>query len=97
MNFTIQPKKIVVSGNTLLMKPLSRKAMNNYRDASKAAGEDLDAQERLGMDLIRANVTFEDGTPLDVDEVPPSDLAAILQKMMGVGEVKGVADFTGTP
>lgn len=97
MNYMIHPKKIVVSGNALLMRPLSRKSMNEYRDAAKAAGDDLDAQERLGMDLIRANVTFEDGSPLDVDEVPPSDLADIMKALMGVATVKGVADFTSTP
>lgn len=97
MNFKIQPKKIVISGNALLMKPLTRKAVIDFRDNSKAAGDDLDQQERLGMDLIRANVTFEDGSPLDVDQVPPADLADILKALMGVATGKGVADFTNTP
>ena len=95
MKFVIQPKKIVVSGNTLLMKPLSRRAANEFRDKMNASNES-DEQERIGLDLIAANVTFEDGSPLDVDDVPADDLVEIMRRLVG-GNPKGVSDFTGTP
>ena len=96
MAYQIQPKKITVSGNALLMKPLSRRAAVDFREAMKAAGDDLDQSERIGLDLIAANVTFADGTPLDVDEVPQGDLVEILQRLLG-SDPKGVSDFTRTP
>ena len=96
MAYQIQPKKITVSGNALLMKPLSRRAAVDFREAMKAAGDDLDQSERLGLDLIAANVTFADGTPLDVDEVPQGDLVEILQRLLG-SDPKSVSDFTRTP
>ena len=96
MAYLIQPKKITVSGNALLMKPLSRRAAVDFREAMKAAGDDLDQSERLGLELIAANVTFEDGTPLDVDEVPQGDLVEILRRLLG-SDPKGVSDFTRTP
>lgn len=96
MAYQIQPKKITVSGNALLMKPLSRRAAVDFREAMKAAGDDLDQSERIGLDLIAANVTFADGTPLDVDEVPQGDLVEIIQRLLG-SDPKGVSDFTRTP
>ena len=96
MAYQIQPKKITVSGNVLLVKPLSRRAAVDFREAMKAAGDDLDQSERLGLDLIAANVTFADGTPLDVDEVPQGDLVEILQRLLG-SDPKSVSDFTPTP
>lgn len=96
MAYLIQPKKITVSGNALLMKPLSRRAAVDFREAMKAAGDDLDQSERLGLDLIAANVTFADGTPLDVDEVPQGDLVEIIQRLLG-SDPKSVSDFTRTP
>lgn len=96
MAYQIQPKKITVSGNALLMKPLSRRAAVDFREAMKAAGDDLDQSERLGLDLIAANVTFADGTPLDVDEVPQGDLVEIIQRLLG-SDPKSVSDFTRTP
>lgn len=96
MAYQIQPKKITVSGNALLMKPLSRRAAVDFREAMKAAGDDLDQSERLGLDLIAANVTFADGTPLDVDEVPQGDLVEIIQRLLG-SDPKSVSDFTPTP
>ena len=96
MAYQIQPKKITVSGYALLMKPLSRRAAVDFREAMKAAGDDLDQSERIGLDLIAANVTFADGTPLDVDEVPQGDLVEIIQRLLG-SDPKGVSDFTRTP
>lgn len=96
MAYQIQPKKITVSGNALLMKPLSRRAAVDFREAMKAAGDDLDQSERLGLGLIAANVTFADGTPLDVDEVPQGDLVEIIQRLLG-SDPKSVSDFTPTP
>ena len=96
MAYQIQRKKITVSGNALLMKPLSRRAAVDFREAMKAAGDDLDQSERLGLDLIAANVTFADGTPLDVDEVPQGDLVEIIQRLLG-SDPKSVSDFTPTP
>lgn len=96
MAYQIQTKKITVSGNALLMKPLSRRAAVDFREAMKAAGDDLDQSERLGLDLIAANVTFADGTPLDVDEVPQGDLVEIIQRLLG-SDPKSVSDFTPTP
>lgn len=96
MKFVIQPKKIVVSGNALLVKPLSRRAANEFRDKMNAADES-DEQERIGLDLIAANVTFEDGSPLDVDDVPADDLVEIMRRLVGGNPKKGVSDFTDTP
>ena len=96
MAYQIQPKKITLSGNALLMKPLSRRAAVDFREAMKAAGDDLDQSERIGLDLIAANVTFADGTPLDVDEVPQGDLVEIIQRLLG-SDPKSVSDFTPTP
>lgn len=96
MAYQIQPKKITVSGNALLMKPLSRRSAVGFREAMKAAGDDLDQSERIGLDLIAANVTFADGTPLDVDEVPQGDLVEIIERLLG-SDPKSVSDFTPTP
>jgi len=97
MAYQIRQKKVVVSGNALLVRPLSRNAANEYRDAIKAAGDDENAIDAATMKVIGENVTFEDGSPLDVGEVPNADLVQMLRHVVGAGEAKGVADFTDTP
>ena len=96
MAYIIQPKAITLSGNVLLVKPLSRGAAKKFRDDMASAGEDSDRQEQIGLDLVAANVTFEDGSALDVDEVPSADIVALLKTLCGV-DGAGVADFTPRP
>jgi hypothetical protein len=94
--WVIQPRKVTVGGNALLVKRLSRREAAAFTEAMKAAGDDASEQERAGLKLIAANVTFEDGTPISVDDVPADDLITLLRAVVN-GEAKGVADFTGTP
>lgn len=94
--WVIQPRKVTVGGNALLVKRLSRRDAAAFAEAMKAAGDDAAEQERIGLQLIAANVTFADGSQIPLDDVPSEDLIAILQAVVN-GEAKGVADFTGTP
>lgn len=93
MAYQIQAKKLTLSGNALLIKPLSRGAAKRFREEMAAAGEDTDRQEQIGLELVAANVSFEDGTPLDVDDVPTADLVQLMKELCGVGEA-GVSDFS---
>lgn len=94
--YRIQPKKVTLNGNELLVTPLSRRAANEFRERMNAAGDDEDASMRVGLDTIAANVKFADGSALDVDEVPTGDLVELLSLVVGGGQ-RSVADFTGTP
>ena len=96
MAYLIQPKKVRLSGNELLVRPLTRREANAFRERMAAADDDADAAERAGLDAIAAHVTFADGAPLDVDDVPTGDLVALLRTLVG-GEAPGVSDFTPAP
>lgn len=94
--YLVQPKKVSLNGNELLVTPITRRGANEFRERMQAAGDDEEASSKVGLDLIAANVRFADGSVLDVDEVPQGDLVELLQLVLGGGR-KSVADFTGTP
>lgn len=97
MEYKIQPRAVTVGGNKLTVKRLSRRDASAFQERMKAAGDDAAEQERIGIEVISANVTFADGTPICVDDVPADDLIEMLRLVIGGGGAKSVADFTGTP
>jgi hypothetical protein len=96
MHYRIQPRKVTLSGNSLLVKPLTRREAEDFRAAMFEAGNDEARTTEIGLELVRKNATFDDGSELDVDEVPQDDLVRLLRLVLGGGD-KSVADFTGTP
>lgn len=96
MQYKITPRKVTLGENRLLVRRLSRKAASEFAERMKGAGEDGAEAEKIGLDVIAENVTFEDGSKLDLDEVPADDVVKLL-KMVVSGEAQSVADFTPTP
>ncbi len=94
MHYVIKAKKVTIGENVLMVKPLTRVAANEFRTKSAAAGDDFAAQEELAADVVRANVTFEDGSAVDPGEMPALDLVQILKVCIGVDDGKSLADFT---
>jgi hypothetical protein len=96
MQYKITPRKVTLGENRLLVRRLSRKAASEFAEQMKVAGKDVAEAERIGLKVIADNVTFEDGSQLDLDEVPADDVVQLL-KLVVSGEAKSVADFTSTP
>jgi hypothetical protein len=96
MQYKITPRKVTLGENRLLVRRLSRKAAAEFAEQMKVAGKDVAEAERIGLKVIADNVTFEDGSQLDLDEVPADDVVQLL-KLVVSGEAKSVADFTSTP
>lgn len=96
MEYVIQPRKITLGGNSLLVKRLSRRDAAAFAESMKAAGDDAAEMERIGLALIAGHVTFEDGSAICVDDLPNDDIVALMRLTVGGGEELGVADFTHT-
>ena len=94
--YKVQPKKVSLGSNELLVTPMTRRRANAFRSDMAAAGDDMERQEAVGVAAIAEHVTFADGPCLDVDDVPQSDLVTLLEIVVGGGR-RGVADFTDTP
>ena len=96
MQYKITPRKVTLGENVLMVRRLSRKAASAFSEQMKEAGEDGAEAEKIGLSVVAENVTFEDGSPLDLDEVPADDLVKLL-RMVVSGEDRSVSDFTATP
>ena len=96
MQYKITPRKVTLGENVLLVRRLSRKAASAFSERMKEAGEDGAEAEKIGLSVVAENVTIEDGSPLDLDEVPADDLVKLL-RMVVSGEERSVSDFTATP
>lgn len=96
MQYVIQARRVTVGGNVLLIKRLSRRAANEFAERMKQSGDNVAEQERIGLELVAKNVTLEDGTSIDCDDVPADDLVQLL-RLVVQGETRSIADFTGTP
>ena len=96
MQYKITPRKVTLGENVLLVRRLSRKAASAFSEQMKEAGEDGAEAEKIGLSVVAENVTFEDGSQLDLDEVPADDLVKLL-RMVVSGEERSVSDFTATP
>ena len=91
--YHIDPKKLTLSGNQLLVTPVTRRELVSFR----AASADATQSESAGYALIASHVTYADHTPLDLDEVPQADLIVLLREVMGLGKSASLPDFTNTP
>jgi hypothetical protein len=94
MHYVVKAKKVTIGENVLMVKPLTRLAANDFRAKSAAAGDDFAEQEELAAEVVRTNVTFEDGSAVDPGEMPALDLVQLLKVCIGVDDGKSLSDFT---